>query len=231
MKLFIDDANVDFIRHALEYYPIDGVTTNPAILSKAEGGPVEVLKTIRSLLNEEQLLFVQVIDTTYEGMLQDAHAITNSLGRDTIVKIPVTREGIRAIKTLSAEGIRTCGTVVMTPMQAYLAAKAGASFVAPYVNRIDNMGYHGFDAVSDIQAILDASDYNCDVLVASFRNTQQVQDLAALGVGAATISEAVFEKIIPDSMIDESVKTFGEAFFGKTNKTSMADLLNNKRTD
>ena len=157
MKLYIDDANVSEIRRLIDLYPIDGVTTNPSILSKVKGDPIEVLKEIRAILGEEKELFVQAIPTDAEGMVKDAHAIVKLLGQNTVVKIPSVPEGFKAIRILREEGIRTCGTVVYTPMQAYLAAKAGASYVAPYVNRIDNMGYDGITITEQIQDILTRS--------------------------------------------------------------------------
>ncbi len=155
MKLFIDDANIEEIKRLYDLYPIDGVTTNPSILSKQNRDPKEVLKEIRDLIGEEGVLFAQALPKDAEGMIQDAISIINVLGRNTVVKIPSIPEGFKAIKILTEKGIQTCGTVVYTPMQAYLAAKAGASYVAPYVNRIDNLGYDGVKVTKDIH------DYFC----------------------------------------------------------------------
>ena len=140
MKLFIDDANTEQIRRLYDLYPVDGVTTNPSILYKSGRDPKEVLSEIRSIIGNDPL-FVQAVPLDAEGMIEDAVAITEAFGRETIVKIPSIPEGFKAMKKLKEMGITTCGTVVYTPMQAYLAAKAGSSYVAPYVNRIDNMGY------------------------------------------------------------------------------------------
>ncbi len=147
MKLFIDDADVREIRRLMELYPIDGVTTNPAILAKAGRHPKEVLLEIRALIGENRQLFAQVIPQDAEGMAEDGRAIADLLGKNTVVKIPSVPEGFRAIRILNGEGVLTCGTVVYTPLQALLAAKAGADYVAPYVNRIDNMGYDGVGTV------------------------------------------------------------------------------------
>ena len=141
MKLFIDDANIEAIKRLCDLYPIDGVTTNPSILSKQNRNPEEVLKEIREIIGEDGILFAQAIPTDAEGMVKDAEAIVHVLGKNTVVKIPCIPEGFKAIRILKKKGIPTCGTVVYTPMQAYLAAKAGASYVAPYVNRIDMMEF------------------------------------------------------------------------------------------
>ena len=154
MKLFIDDANIEAIKRLCDLYPIDGVTTNPSILSKQNRNPEEVLKEIREIIGEDGILFAQAIPTDAEGMVKDAEAIVRVLGKNTVVKIPCIPEGFKAIRILKQKGISTCGTVVYTPMQAYLAAKAGASYVAPYVNRIDNMGYDGIYVTKQIHDIL-----------------------------------------------------------------------------
>ena len=186
MKLLIDDANVKEIRRLCDLYPIDGVTTNPSILAKAGGNPVEVLKEIRGIIGEDKLIFAQAIPLDAEGMIRDARAIVKLLGKNTIVKVPSVPEGFKAIRALKEEGIHTCGTVVYTPMQAYLAAKAGADYVAPYVNRIDNMGYDGIAVVQQIQDILTLHHLDTQVLAASFKNSQQVLTLCAYGIGSAT---------------------------------------------
>ena len=151
MKLLIDDANVNEIRRLCDLYPIDGVTTNPSILARSGRNPVEVLKEIRSIIGRDKLIFTQAIPSDAEGMVRDARAIVELLGEQTVVKVPSVPEGFKAIRIMKQEGIPACGTVVYTPMQAFLAAKAGADYVAPYVNRIDNMGYNGVAVVEQIQ--------------------------------------------------------------------------------
>ena len=226
MEFFIDSADIEAIRELCDFLPIDGVTTNPSILSKVKGDPIEVLKEIRAVLGEEKELFVQAIPTDAEGMVKDAHAIVKLLGQNTVVKIPSVPEGFKAIRILREEGIRTCGTVVYTPMQAYLAAKAGASYVAPYVNRIDNMGYDGIGITEQIQDILTMHDLPCEVLAASFKNSQQVLTLCAYGIGSATCAPAVIDAFVKNLAIDGAINDFLSDFAkvageGKT----MADLI------
>ena len=224
MKLFIDDANLDAIRELAEYYPIDGVTTNPSILAKAKRDPRETLKAIREIIGEDMIIFAQAVDLTCEGMIKDAHMIMDLLGKNTIVKIPSTPTGFKAIRQLKKEGITTCGTVVYTPMQAYLAAKAGASYVAPYVNRIDNMGYDGVAVVKKIQNILENNDMDCEVLAASFKNSQQVLELAEYGVGSATCAADVIKSFVKSATIDGAVNDFVNDFEALTGKVSMSGL-------
>ncbi len=224
MKLFIDDADLDAIRELNEYYPIDGVTTNPSILAKAKRDPRETLKAIREIIGEDKIIFAQAVDLSYEGMLKDARMITELLGKKTVVKLPSTPVGFKAMAALKKEGITTCGTVVYTPMQAYLAAKAGASYVAPYVNRIDNMGYDGIGVVKRIQNILENNAMDCEVLAASFKNSQQVLELAEYGVGSATCAADVIKGFVKNMAIDGAVNDFIDDFKTLTGKTSMSEL-------
>ena len=224
MKLFIDDANLDAIRELTEYYPVDGVTTNPSILAKAKRDPRETLKDIRAVIGDDRIIFAQAVSLTYEGMIKDAHMIMDLLGKNTVVKIPCTPTGFKAIKQLKKEGIPTCGTVVYTPMQAYLAAKAGASYVAPYVNRIDNMGYDGVGVVKQIQNILDNNDMDCEVLAASFKNSRQVLELAEYGADNATCAADVIKAFVKNPAIDAAVSDFVEDFEKLTGKTAMSEL-------
>lgn len=226
MKLFIDNANVNEIRRLIDLYPIDGVTTNPSILAKAGSDPVEVLKEIRAIIGPDKTMFVQALPLTAEGMVKDARAIAGLLGENTIVKLPSVPEGFKAMQILKKEGIPTCGTVVYTPMQAYLAAKSGASYVAPYVNRIDNMGYDGVQITQQIQDILTLHGYDTQVLAASFKNSQQVLALCAYGIEAATCDPAVIDGLVKNLAIDGAIDDFIRDFAtvageGKT----MADLI------
>lgn len=224
MKLLIDDANIEEIKRLYDLYPIDGVTTNPSILAKAGRDPKTVLQEIRAFIGEDALLFAQALAPDAEGMVADAHRILEICGNRTVVKIPSIPEGFKAIRLLKAEGIAACGTVVYTPMQAFLAAKAGASFVAPYVNRIDNMGFDGVKVVKEIQDILVNNCLECMVLAASFKNSQQILELCAYGVGSATASPAVIDSLVKNPAIDCAVQDFLLDFERATGKTRMTEL-------
>ncbi len=212
MKLLIDDANINEIRRIMDIYPIDGVTTNPSILARSGKNPKDVLKEIRELIGEDSLLFAQAIPKECEEMLEDARAIVKALGRATVVKLPCTAEGFRAMKMLKKEGIITCGTAVYTPMQAYLAAKAGASYVAPYVNRIDNMGYDGVETVRQIQNILENGGYDCQILAASFKNSRQVLELCEYGIAAATCAPSIIDDFSSNPAVTKAVDDFTADF-------------------
>jgi fructose-6-phosphate aldolase 2 len=159
-------------------------------------------------------------------MVRDARAIVKLLGEGTVVKVPSIPEGFKAIRMLKEEGIASCGTVVYTPLQAYLAAKAGADYVAPYVNRIDNMGFDGVGVVEQIQDILTLHEMDTQVLAASFKNSQQVLTLCAYGIGSATCAPAVIDAFVKNPAIDGAVGDFIRDFAGLAGEgKTMADLI------
>lgn len=212
MKFLIDHGDLETIKRLWETYPIDGVTTNPSILAKTGGNPYEVLKSIRSLIGREAELHVQVAARKPEGMIADAHRIVEELGKGTFVKIPAIPEGFKAMKSLHAEGISITATAIYTPMQAFLAAKCGASYAAPYVNRIDNMGYDGVEAAKSIHDIFAANGLPCKVLAASFKNSQQVLELCKYGVGACTVAPDVIENLVKNPAVTAAVDAFVDDF-------------------
>ena len=208
MKLLIDDANVAKIKQIYEFYPVDGVTTNPSILAKSGRNPYEVLKEIREFIGEDAELHAQVISLDAEGMVKEAEKMVSVLGKNTFIKIPTVPEGLKAMKILSAKGFRITATAIYTPMQAYLAAKAGADYAAPYVNRIDNLGADGIASAKMIQDIYDNNGFKTQILAASFKNSNQVQELCAYGVGASTVAPDVIENLIKNACVTSAVQDF-----------------------
>lgn len=223
MKLLIDHADPEAIRTVYAYYPVSGVTTNPSILAACGRLPFEVLKEIRSIIHDDDL-HVQATALTAEGMVRDAERIVSELGPATFVKIPCIREGYRAMKMLKEKGIRVTGTAVYTPMQAYLAAMAGARYVAPYVNRIDNLGYDSEHVCREIQEILLHSGTECGILAASFHNSRQMLNMARLGCEAATASPSIIEGLVTNGAVDAAVDAFCSDFEKLTGKKNMSDL-------
>lgn len=208
MKLLIDDANVAKIKHIYEFYPVDGVTTNPSILAKSGRNPYEVLKEIREFIGDEAELHAQVISLNADGMVNEAEKMVEVLGKNTFIKIPTVPEGLKAMKILSARGFKITATAIYTPMQAYLAAKAGADYAAPYVNRIDNLGADGIASAKMIQDIYDNNGFKTQILAASFKNSNQVQELCAYGVGASTVAPDVIENLIKNACVTSAVQDF-----------------------
>lgn len=212
MKLCIDHADINKIKHIYEYYPVDGVSTNPTILAKTGRNPYEVLKEIRAFIGEDAELFVQVISDKAETMVEEAYRIIEELGDTTLIKIPCTPEGFKAMLRLKKEGIRFIGTAIYTAMQGFLAAKCGAEYVAPYINRIDNMGFDGIQVARDIHDSIVNNGLNCGLLAASFKNSQQVLELTKYGVKAVTAAPEVIEALVKNAAIDAAVHQFVKDF-------------------
>lgn len=214
MKLIIDDADTEAIERLVEYYPIDGVTTNPSILAQTGRPPFEVLRQIRSIIGPDLELHAQVVAKDYRGMVDEAHRIIDELGANTYPKVPSLPEGFKVMKMLTAQGIKFTATAIYTPMQGFLAAKAGASYAAPYINRIDNMGYNGVRVAQIIHDIFRSNHLDCQVLAASFKNSQQVLELARYGIGAATMSAQIIDGLIKNPAIVAAVDDFDADFEG-----------------
>ena len=212
MKLLIDSANIEKIKKIYEYYPIDGVTTNPSILAAEGGKPYEILKEIRNFIGEKAELHVQVISTTAEEMVKEGHKMVEELGPNTYIKIPTIQEGLKAIKILSAEGYKITATAIYTPLQGFLAAKAGADYAAPYVNRIDNLGTNGIIVAQKIHDIFENNSFKTKLLAASFKNSLQVLELCEYGVGASTIAPEIIEGLIKNTCISSAVDSFVDDF-------------------
>lgn len=214
MKFIIDDANVEKIQEICEYYPVDGVTTNPSILAKSGRNPYDVLKEIRGLIGEEKELHVQVVSAKAEDMVEEGHKIVEVLGKNTYIKVPVTPEGLKAIKILSREGYKITATAIYTAMQAFLAGKAGADYAAPYINRIDNLGADGVATARRIHDIFKRNQLKTEVLAASFKNSQQVLELCEYGIGASTISADVIFGLIKNASVSSAIEAFTNDFEG-----------------
>ncbi len=218
MKFLIDDANVEKIKKLCEYYKIDGVTTNPSILAKNARNPYEVLKEIRAIIGDEAELHAQVVSETAEEMVVEGRELVEMLGKNTYIKIPSVPEGFKAMKILSSEGYLITATAIYTPMQAYLAAKAGADYAAPYVNRIDNLGANGIHVAKTIQNIFKNNGMKTEILAASFKNSQQVQELCEYGIGAATLGSEVIEGLTQNACVTKAVEDFVSDFEGLCGK-------------
>ncbi|MGY3717912.1 fructose-6-phosphate aldolase [Sutcliffiella cohnii] len=225
MQLVIDSANVESIKRLVEYFPIDGVTTNPSIVVKENKPFLPLMKEIRDVIGEEKELFVQVISTSAEDIVEEAKVITESIGGNIIIKVPVTFEGIKAIKRLKKVSIRTLATTVYTPMNAYLAAKAGAEYVAPYVNRIDNLTGDGVKVVAEITKIFTQHNLSCKVLAASFKNTQQIQNVCLAGAHGITAAPELIEAFVNHPSIEANVEQFKQDWISQYGEESILTTI------
>ncbi len=212
MKFLIDDANIDRIKELYHYYPIDGVTTNPSILAKNGVAPYKALAEIREFIGNKAELHVQVVSRTAEEMVKEGRHIERIMGNNTYIKIPAIPDGLRAMRILSSEGYHITATAIYTPMQAYLAAKAGAEYAAPYVNRIDNLGNDGTATTKRIHDIYTRGNLNTRLLAAGFKNSQQVQELCEYGVKAMTLAPEVIENLIKNANVTAAVDDFVSDF-------------------
>lgn len=205
MKFFIDTANVDEIRDAVSMGMADGVTTNPSLMAKEGGEPIALLKEITSIVAGP--VSAEVISLDTEGMVQEARNLA-VISDNIVVKIPMTVDGIKAVRILSAEGIRTNVTLVFSPLQALMAAKAGADYVSPFVGRLDDLAQEGMLVVEQIGQVFTNYEYTAEVIVASIRNPMHVLDAALVGAHIATIPHAVLAKLASHPLTDKGIQTF-----------------------
>ena len=209
MELILDTANIEDIKDLHTHLCLDGVTTNPSIISK-EGKDFEnIIKEIDEIVGKDTPIHAQVISTKFEDMMEEALYISK-LRENMYVKIPVTKEGLRAIKELKKQNIKITATAIFTAHQGFLAAKAGADYVAPYVNRIDNISGYGVNVVKDLVNIINSYNLNTKVVAASFKNAQQVLDLMKVGVHSATIPADICRTMMAHPLTDWSVDKFIE---------------------
>ena len=209
MKFFIDTANLDEIKEAASIGILDGVTTNPTLLAKEKGkGDFKtIIKKICEVVDGP--VSAEVLATEAEGMVGEAEDLAK-LHKNIVVKIPMCKEGLKAIKSLNSKGIRTNCTLVFSPIQALLAARAGASFVSPFVGRLDDASHVGMDIVEDIVTIFENYEVTTEIIVASVRNPLHVVEAATMGADIATIPFKVIEQLIKHPLTDVGIKRFLE---------------------
>ena len=207
MKIFLDTASLKEIRDGAALGVVDGITTNPSLLARETGDPEEILLEICKTVDGP--ISAEVVATDLEGMLREGRHWA-SVHKNIVVKAPCTVEGLKATKVLSAEGHRVNVTLIFSPTQALLAAKAGASFVSPFVGRLDDVATPGMDLVADIVQIFGNYDYDCEVLAASLRHPIHVVEAAKVGAHVATMPYAVFNSLLKHPLTDIGLKRFLE---------------------
>ena len=225
MRLILDTANLQDIAYFHKYYPIEGVTTNPTILSREGGDVLALLRSIREIIGEEKELHVQVLETSCDRIVEEARRIVKFLGKNTFVKIPATDEGLRATRLLSEEGYGITVTAVLSAAQAMLAANAGAAYVAPYVSRLENLCDDGIGCVADIAQVLATSETETQILAASFKTVRQVLDVATVGCHAATVGSDVMRAMLRHTTTDTSIAGFAKDWTAAFGEKSFVDLL------
>ena len=225
MKLLLDTADILAIKKTMEYFPVDGFTTNPQIMSKISGDAYETMKEFKKLVSPERMLHMQVTVSNAEDMVKQAKKLAKFFGDNFYTKIPATDEGIKAVRMLKAEGLHSTVTAVFSPMQALIAARAGADFVAPYVNRIDNICGDGVEAVCTIIDMFNNYDYETKVLAASFKNVQQVYELAVAGCYSATITPDMMKMLIAHPYTEKSLVDFDTVWKKRFDDLEITDFV------
>jgi fructose-6-phosphate aldolase 2 len=207
MEFLLDSGDINLIKKYNQVIRIDGVTTNPSILVKAGKKFEDVMPEITEELGEDTPIHCQVLSTKYEDIVEEALKI-NKLRKNIYVKIPVTWDGYRAIKTLAAKGINITATTIFTVSQGIMAARLGAKYIAPYVNRIDNLDSDGVDVVRELVEIINATHLETKVLAASFRNTRQIMGVIAANTHSLTVGPDLVMGLLSHPSTDISVDDF-----------------------
>ena len=205
MKFFIDTANVEEIKKAWDLGVIDGVTTNPSLISKEGKDPIELLKEICSIVNGP--VSAEAVSMTADEMIKEAEFLSK-IHENIVVKIPMVEEGLKAVRRLSAMGIKTNVTLIFSPIQALLAAKAGATYVSPFVGRLDDISHSGMEIVSDMVEIFGNYMFDTEIIVASIRNPLHVLESAKIGAHIATIPYSVIIQLIKHPLTDMGIERF-----------------------
>lgn len=205
MKLFIDTANIDEIREINEWGVISGVTTNPSLVAKEGRDLKEVIHEITSIVDGP--ISAEVISLEKDGMVKEARELAK-IHPNIVIKIPMTKEGLKAVNILSKEGIKTNVTLVFSPNQALLAAKAGATYVSPFIGRLDDIGNEGMDVIHDIVEMFEIHNIDTEIIAASIRHPMHVVEAAKAGAHIATIPYKVFTQMLNHPLTDIGIERF-----------------------
>jgi len=207
MKIFLDTANLESIRKFNDMGLLDGITTNPSLMSKEGGNPKDVMEEITKIIKGDVSL--EVISTEYSGMIEEGKRL-RQYGKNVVVKVPMTPDGLKACKHLTSEGIPVNVTLIFSPNQALLAAKSGAKYVSPFIGRLDDIGKDGMNLIRDIKKIFDnyKDDFKTQILVASIRHPIHVIDAAKIGAHVVTLPPAVLDKMLQHPLTDIGLENF-----------------------
>ena len=225
MELLLDTASIPRIRHALDYYPISGLTTNPSIISK-EGNIdfFEHLKTIRDLLGPERTLHVQVISDDAQTILREADVLREKLGDDIYIKTPVSKEGLKAIGLMARKGYNVTATAIYTTMQGQLAMMAGAKYLAMYYNRMMNLDIDADKVFGEVADAILVGGYDCKIVGASFKSVMQLTNAIADGAHALTVPPDLLETALEHPSIQKAVTDFRKDWAKVYGNKTLADL-------
>ena len=215
MKIFLDTADVSVIKDLLPTGMIDGVTTNPSLIAKSGRNIAEVIAEICALV--EGPISAEAVATDYDTMVKEGEKLA-AIHKNVVVKLPLTWDGLRATRTFTDRGIKTNVTLCFSAAQAMLAAKAGATFISPFVGRLDDHGADGGLLIEEIRALYDMQDFQTEILAASLRNTAHVEAAAIAGANAATLPPAVLKDLVKHPLTEKGLDAF-LADWGKTGQS------------
>ena len=205
MKIFLDTANIELIKKYSDMGLVDGITTNPTLLSKEKGNPAEIMLQIVKIIKGPVSL--EVVGTTMDEMVDEAHRL-KKYGNNVVVKIPMVPDGLKAVKKLKEEGIQTNVTLVFSANQAILAAKAGAAYVSPFIGRLDDAGQEGMTIIKDIVQIFNHYQFSTNVLVASIRHPLHVIEAGKIGAHVVTLPPDILGKMLSHPLTDKGLSAF-----------------------
>ncbi len=225
MLYLIDTADLDAIKKCSEYFPVSGVTTNPTIISREKTDFRTLLYSIREIIGDEKMLHVQATAAEADEIVKEAEMIKNVVRGNFYIKIPITREGLRATAICKDKGIGVTMTAIFTQQQALIAAKAGADFVAPYINRLDNIVSDGVRVVEEISAIFNNYSIKTQILAASFKTVEQVHKVSMSGAHAITINPDLFDMLIYHPLTYYAIDDFSKDWESVYGDDKVSDLL------
>ncbi len=225
MQYLLDTADVESIRRACESYPIDGVTTNPTIISKQKTDYAQLLREIREIIGKEGMFHIQTTKIDTESIVKEAIALRDYINGNFYVKIPTFEPGIKAMQILKKMGFKITATAIFTQQQALIAARAGADYVAPYVNRLDNISSDGVGVVADICHLIKNFNLETKILAASFKNVEQVHRISLVGTHAVTIQPELLESMIYHPLTDAAIMDFAKDWRARYDRNYILDLL------
>lgn len=205
MKIFLDTANIDSIKKYNDMGLVDGITTNPTLLSKEKGNPAEIMRQIVKIVKGPVSL--EVVGITAEEMIEEAHRL-KKYGQNVVVKIPMIPDGMKAVKKLKAEGVETNVTLIFSANQAILAAKAGAAYVSPFIGRLDDAGQEGMAVIREVVQIFKNYQFDTNVLVASVRHPLHVIEAGKIGAHVVTLPPDILGKMMSHPLTDKGLSAF-----------------------
>jgi len=205
MKIFLDTANLQSIKSYNDMGLLDGITTNPSLLAKEGGDPQKAMEEITKIIKGDVSL--EVVATDYAGMMDEGHRL-KKYGANVVIKVPMTADGLKACKSFTQEGIPVNVTLVFSPNQAVLAAKAGAKYVSPFIGRLDDIGQDGMSLIAEIKQIFQNYNFKTQILVASVRHPMHVVEAAKIGADVVTLPPDVLGKMLKHPLTDNGLKAF-----------------------